>query len=982
MFGIARCRARLALATLAGSLACGPADVDPTGVPRDWLDTDRTWWVMATVVAPPDAPPEEAALAGVATELHAARFVLDAGELVLLTEDGAALARLPAHLDPDRDRVVVDWGGSAVAVALQPGWLARPRPAPSRPFFDTAAFHAHRVGPDYIEWTVPAAVDTGADGAELLGRRDFDARLRFSAVPARAPVPAFVDDAGRFRFRIDDVVPRLDLFENPDAPWSDRAVRTIEIEAAPGMSPATFEAFAEAVRRVSRSLEHGLQDRAAQLPVLGVLRAVRSRCNLEHLSRLVARRPDLAEGVQARLCPVDRPLCVVDRLETSRRRLEDACRWLAAATWDPAAGRSELEWARPGDLRHHLVDVTPPGSPLDVVATTGFATDGRVVHMELRVDVDAVASVAARVRTWTERLLRPIPDDGPRAEEMLSALEWASRDLQRALQTTANDAFASRLRIRSLGTAPPPAAAQAERALDVADAAGAAWSLARFTQTSTGLSRPPDLAADRAELTRAGIRLDGETQLGTVNLSVRFGTAGPEEAARRVRALLVRQRWLLALLVGIGLDGNPAASRDPLNLDPTHRLTASVTDALPLALSTELVDLGPYDRAALRFSHAEQVLRFDHPVPDPETIARHVATRGPADLLALLCRDTACPDPAAAVSVFTERSYGPVEPNRAGEVPFATCDAEAAFSRRRLDCRWDDWGLVPAHTAAFELALFRGEGWLHGLERAWLRALETGRLAAQSLAVRIDRDDPHGDDPLRSPLAMSEATAVAEVLNAAHQLTTRPRAGPWCRNERGLEPCSAADGPDVTVGRGFARSDGTDALVQAALLRLSIDDEAPGHPARLFAPELRQIAASFVRRSERARPAWCPDALDRIERGLPSLTGIIDPVTGAPWPTGSCRDAVPMHEPDAVGSVAGPLSLFATVGAAVDPTMAVRSPPAESDCVTRIDGRAYGARVTDDPWTDLGCHVLEALGETADAQSAEALRRATDALAP
>ena len=225
MFGIARCRARLALATLAGSLACGPADLDPAGIPRGWLDTDRAWWVMATVVAPPDAPPEDASLAGVATPLHTARFVLDADSLVLLTDDGATLARLPARPASDHDAVAVDWGASDVIVELEPGWLARPRPAPTRPFLESAAFHAHRVGPDYIEWTVPAAVDPGADGAELLGRRDFDTHLRFSAVPARAPAPAFVDDVGRFRYRTAGVVPRLDLFDDPDVPWSEQIGR-------------------------------------------------------------------------------------------------------------------------------------------------------------------------------------------------------------------------------------------------------------------------------------------------------------------------------------------------------------------------------------------------------------------------------------------------------------------------------------------------------------------------------------------------------------------------------------------------------------------------------------------------------------------------------------------------------------------------------------------------------------------------------------
>lgn len=983
VFGIAQLRAGPALALLAGALACGPADLDPDGgVPAGWLSTDRSWWVMATVVAPPDGPADRAALAGAATELHVARFARDGGSLTLVTDAGVALARLPARFIAERDTVAVDWGGSDLPVELQPGWMAQPLAAPSQPFAESAAFDGHRVGPDYIEWTVPAVLEAQADALALAGR-ERRAHLRFSAVPARAAAPALVDEARRFRFRSDGVVPRLDLFEDPDDSWPDRRVRTVEIEAAPGLDPAAFDALAEATRRVSRALEAGLLERGAQLPALDVLRAVPSRCNPNNLSRMVVGRPALAELVRDRLCPSD-PLCVVDRLQTSRVALEAACRGLAAATWDPTAGASELEWARAGDLRRHLADVAAPGSPFEVAATTGFAPDGRVVHLELRVDLDTVAAIAARVGAWTERLLSPLPDDGPRAEELLSALEWSSRDLQRALQTTPTDAFASRLQTRALAPAPPSADAQRERALDVADAAGPAWSLARFTATSTTLLRADEGSGARARLARAGIRLDGEAEIGTVNLAVRFGTAGPEEAARRVRALLERRRWLLALLLGLGLEGNPAASRDPLNLDPTHRLTASVTDALPLALATELVDLGPYDRAALRFAHAEQVLRFDHPVPDPDTIAAHVATQGPAGLIALLCRDTDCPDAAAALEVFTERSYGPIElgSDRAGEVPFASCPTEAAFTRRRLDCRWGDWGLVPAHAAAFDLALFRGEGWLHGERRAWDRALETARLAAQSLAGRADTAAAGEPNPFASPLARSEAAAVAEVLNAAEQITQRPRPGPWCRAEQGLIPCSASDGPTLTVGRGFGRSEDDASLLHAALLSLSLDDEAPGHPARLFVPELRQIAASTVRRPEGAHPQWCPDPLDRLERGFPSLRGVIDPASGAPWPTGSCRDGVPMLDSARTGPVTGALSLFVTVGAERDPTLAVRSPPAADDCVIEIDGRAYGSSRVDDPWTDLGCHTLEALADPGDLATAEALRRATDALAP
>jgi len=1007
-------RGALAAGLIVALARCGSEQAAPDAVPTAWLDGE--WWVAVTVVArppptdpgplpgsggrgdagAPDAPWPADALAGAASPLHRVRFVLDGDTVAVRTAAGRTLARLEAR--SAGGRVAIDWGSNEHPVRLGPGWAATPERGRSRPFFESADPRGHRVGPRYIEWTVEATVDLGEAMTEALGRRAVEgALLRYSAVPAEGPDfarhPASPD---RFAFRYDGFVPRLDFFPGQaDRAWSERRLRPIVVEAEPGMDPDAFEALEEAVRSVSREIEAALDQRSVARAGHPPLALVRSRCNLMALADLVEDHPEVAEAIQEALCPRDQPLCVLDRARPPRAALELACRQADAATWDRETGSSMFTWARQGDLRFHRAGRLPKRSPFRIAASTAVSPEGRILRLGLRIDGASVREQAAEVAHWTERLLSPASDPDsdsgsePGPEELLDALEWASRGLQRALPQRANGAFVARLRERAERPAPPARAAQLARVETASRAAGTVWSDLRTADIAATFDGRASTAAARATLDRAGLLTDATGSLGTLGLAVRFGTAGPEEAERRVRTLLERHRWLVALLVGLGLAPNPAASADPVNLDPTHELSASVTDLLPLPLRTELVDLGPADRAALRFAYAEQVLRFDHPVPPPDQIEAFVADHGPVGLFELLCRPASCPDAAAALARFEERSFGPLSASseaRDREVPFARCPLETAYAERDPRCRFRDWGLLPNHAVALDVALFRSEAWLHDRSEAWERLLTSARTAR-----RLLRRASSSEAALETPVARSAATAVALALNAVAEVALRPPAGFYCRvldAPADLAPCPPGRAPDLVVRRSFGRWPDSAHAVSTALRWLALGDprglETTGaEPSALFAPNLRQIAAVAVGRAPGLEPRWCPDAFGRLDRGVPSMPGVLDPVTGGPDPVGFCRDGLRLAlEADAEPRPVDPAFVLSVLfGAGVDPTLGAHVPPEDGDCAVAFGERRYGGATSDDPQLDLACHALRAWSKIGDVDAAEALVRTTSVLA-
>lgn len=967
--------ASVAAATLACALE--PEAESAPGHPVAWLSSERVWWVTATLVPGLEDADAAGAFVGVSSEVAAARFVRQGERLVLLDASGSVWASFPTEARSGARALAVDWGGSRVPVTLQPGWVAQPRPSPSRPFAETAADDAHRVSRDYIEWTVPATIEVPADQADDLGRKTFESRLRFSAVP-RQPSP-FVSKAAddRFDYRGSGPIPRLDLFSNPEADWRDRLAESVTIEAAPALPVADFEALREAVRRVSTELQAALAERGAVLPPLPLLRAVPSPCSVDNLTFALVDHPELSDAVRAELCPAERPLCFVDRVEPERAALEAACRQVAAATWDPVTGRTELDWARPGDLRFHLADVIDGASPLRTVAASAIAPSGQILRMEIRANLDRSRAIADRVGHWTERLLAIHPDDGPRPEELLSVLEWAALNLQGSLLNEANAAFLPRLRTRAEIPPVPTRIAQLARAQAAARVAanlGIGWSSANVVSTSTALEAELARAPSRARLAEAGLWLEDPSDLGALNLAVRFGTAGAHEARRRTEALSSRHRWLFSLLLALGLSPNAAASSDPLNLDPTHRLTASVLDELPLVLQPELTDLAPYDRAALRYAYADQIRAFDLAQPDLTALRAFIEDNGPVGLVDHLCESSSCPDEAARLATFSERSWVPAEsaPD-VGEVPFARCGLEAAFAGQQVGCRWRDWGVLPQFAMGFELALFRGEAWLADDPRpAWRRATSFGRAALRRLA--------EAPSAPTSFITLSSAAAVADFLNATHELSIRPEPGPRCLVDGGLAPCSAQDDPVLFLARGFGPLPRSAELLERALASFVLADPEVDLGAR-FTPELRQIAAEAVGSSAEGPVRWCPDPIGRLDRGGPSFAGVIDPETGGPDPVGRCQSGLPLSSGSALEAPLNPgpyLLLLSVVGASTDPTLAIRTPPRPEDCAFTIADQPFGSPTAlDSPSPSLGCHVLGLLEPTSDGDLARGLAAAT-----
>ncbi len=962
----------LALATTLGCGAEAP-QLFEAGLPAGWFDSDREWYLGVSVVAPPGETGPAASLSGLHAPLERVSFEVAADRLFVSNDDGRLFAALAT--ETGSGALVVDFGSNDVPVDVGPLFDVRPLPHVASPFVESAAFEGHRAARDYIEWTTPAAVRLGHDVADELGfEPDLTVWLRYSMRPLAAEPDSRLrskfDELDRFGFDAVGALPRL-AFVDERVPWSDRQVEPVVLELAPDVPANAVVALEEAVRRISAELEGAFEERGAAVPE-DALQIRPSGCSVAALAPLFRDDPELAARVEARACASE-PCIGLE--EPDPVTLEALCRAAEAETWDHETGRGSIHWARTGDLRHHRVGILPAGGPFAIsVGSFVERSSGRIVRLQVDADFTTPIAQAERTAHWTERLLAS--RGSPSSTSLLRAVQAANQRFEVGLTSFASNAFASRLETRLARATTTLPSADAQR-IRLSSAGAASRALGRPVSATIEERRDwhdgrQVRAKFRSDWLAAGRLVDDRGTVGALTLATRVGTAGPEEAERRTRERLFRHRWLKALLLGLGVRPNYAASTDPLNLDPTHRLTASVTDPLPLALRTEQVDLGPYDRAALRFGYADLVLTFDHDVPERAKVAAFIEAHGPVGLLDFLCRDT-CSTPQEALERISQRSYVEAESAlHTREVPFVHCTPEAAFGGRTWGCEAGDWGVLPHWSAAYDVYSFRTEGWLDDPRPPWDRALLRGRLASQTLHARSQEGEDSSPDRMpdafRDPIGRSLASAAAIVLNLVLEVAVRPDPEGYCRDYDALTRCDQE--VDVWVGEPFGRFRERDELLQSAIVDLTLDDAAPGHPAELFTPELRELASLAVRGVPSRAPAWCPDEFGSLARGWLSAPGLVDPVTGDASPPSDCLRPLTMPMSERFGAVEPLTTLLATVGVEREPSLGVWM--GDGDCAVRLNGDTFASTLVDDPWVSGGCHVLAALSEQTDASRARA----------
>jgi hypothetical protein len=892
-----------------------------------------------------------------ATTLIEARWRLGP-TLDLVDDDGRLWARFTVERRGPRV-LDVDWGSNQVPIDVQAGLSAVPRPFPAVRFPQSTSPTAVRVQPDYIEWTSPGSVRvTAARAAAVAGQpveedpAPQSVLLRFSVAKRRdvVPCPALPTPG--------EAPVRLRAHPRSGAPMHPRgADQALVLDLAAGTSPQLAAAAARAARRVSEELEA-----ATGTPEL--VRVRPNRCQVEVLQAILG--DDLS------------PALSIERCSPTGRcpGLEQACRDLEGATWDPSTQRSSFEWARVGDQRVHLVEGLHRTGTWGSYAAVAAPGDGCIVRVALQVREAAIEARASAVADLVDQL-----STARRGPEIIE--QWASSRRARAwlAEQTGTGGFASRLETRrtSPGPRPPDGRLQRESWSRLSDLGpwpprdDGRW-MDRRTAVDPALD--PAWLDARVALGRWGYG-DVEPPPGTAVLAVRLAALGPLAAAQVTTEALLNHALLRAMVVALGVGPNPAASFDGLNFGASG-LTASVTDDLPLVHRIDATELGPYDVAGLRYLYAGQVPVFDRPVPEASEILR---ARRRLDIDALpdfLCGG-ACPDLAAALSVWTRRRYLPLADAPPHRVPFERCSLRDALVARGVGCAQFDVGLRPHESFArgyadwsFAVAATDAEP-----SAGLVRLLRQSRVAAEAL-------DAQPLDTLASPYSRSLMATVANGLNLVADLSTRPRARRLCPSADGIVPCPPPnDGtPSFETPRWWLRWTGSaDDLAVHAWWLLALDGDGPGHPGGLFGAELRELSAWAAGSVDAGRmpsaPHYCLGGsdLDAVEPAR-----LLDARTGAPHPPppGRCRLPTPIlvRTPELDPAPLADATLLLTPTA--QPTLrwmmeSDDDPNAEPRCRVRLNGIAWHAIPDPDPWLDPACEVQDDVRRRASHTSADAL---------